>query len=150
MLGTNRTRESLRPHVSPSAPYIGDCCSRCRPRAGARIGRSIGSSASPRHDRRPSASMIWSPTRPRRQRTKPLLRLGNFRCEHSRSDHPIQILRANSAAFMNSDAPKIPINPTNSHFTRSPTSANTTNSGNETSPNLPIDVKPATSPLSVR
>ncbi len=71
-------------------------------------------------------------------------------CEPSRSDHPIQILRANSAALMNRDALKSPITPARSHFARNPAPANTTNRGNETRLNLAIDTKPAGPPLSVR
>jgi hypothetical protein len=71
-------------------------------------------------------------------------------CRPSRGDHPIQILRANSAVFMNRDALKSPITPTNSHFARSPISANTKNRGNETRLNLLIDTNPAGPPLSVR
>ncbi len=70
--------------------------------------------------------------------------------ELSHGNHPIQILRANSAAFMNRDALNSPIVPTKSHRARIPKSANTTNKGNETRLNLPIDVKPAGPPLSAR
>ena len=64
--------------------------------------------------------------------------------------YPIQILRANNAAFMNRAALNSPITPIKSHFARSPTSAITTNRGNEMRLNLLIDTKPAEPPLSVR
>jgi hypothetical protein len=43
-----------------SDPYLGDYCARCRLRADARARRMYRSSAPPRHDRRPTAFMIWS------------------------------------------------------------------------------------------
>src|SRR6478736_7909071 len=68
----------------------------------------------------------------------------------SYSDQPIQILRANSAVFINNDAPKSPIAPAKSQFARKPRAANTTNRGNETRLNRLIETKPAGPPLSVR